>query len=130
MHTFYKKPPRPDSIDFRILTLTQKILPKVQGQPVYLLMQEKSASKSKLHRPICLLQTLSKLLQKILIFHLIIYPHTNIFTSWKVMNLSEYSLCAFDDNFCCIFSDGRHRQPEEIFESDLLISSSVYFCSV
>lgn len=91
-----KKAPGPDCVDFKILKLAYKIIPKLftswanlclkhsyfpealrQGEVVYFLKQGKDATEPSSYRPICLLPTLGKLLEKLLVGRLVHFLETN-----------------------------------------------------
>lgn len=91
-----KKAPGPDSIDFNILRLAYRIIPSIflkwcnkclnfnyfplslrRGEVVYFLKQGKQPSEPSSYRPICLLPTLGKLLEKLLVSRLNHYMEIN-----------------------------------------------------
>ena len=107
-----KKAPGPDCIDFRQLRLVFEAIPKVitrwanlcleqnyfplclrQGEVVYFLKQGKTPSEPKSYRPICLLPTLGKLLEKLLVNRLTHHLETN--------NLLHAHQFGFRENHSC-----------------------------
>ena len=107
-----KKAPGPDCIDFRLLRLAFEALPRIftrwanlclaktyfplclrQGEVVYFLKQGKSPSEPSSYRPICLLPTLGKFLEKILVIRLTHHLESN-----KILHPNQFG---FRENHSC-----------------------------